>query len=82
MAAKRIPEIDQLFVQLQTFRETNNFYKIIKSVAALYNFSAYNAALIHLQKPGAIFAATATKWEKKFNRYIKPNARPLIILKP
>jgi hypothetical protein len=82
MVGKKIPEIDQLFHQIRTYKETNNFYQILKSVASLRNLSAFNAALIHLQKPGTIYAATPTRWKNDFNRYVKSNARPLIILNP
>lgn len=38
--------------------------------------------LIHIQKPGSKYVASANEWAKRFNRRIKPEARPLIILRP
>ncbi len=38
--------------------------------------------LIHIQKPGSEFVASASDWKKRFNRTIKPGARPLVILQP
>ena len=37
--------------------------------------------LLHIQKPGLTFAATATDWGERFGRRVKPHARPLLILR-
>lgn len=38
--------------------------------------------LIHIQKPGSQYVASASEWQRIFNRGIIPGARPLIILRP
>ena len=42
----------------------------------------YNAELVSQQRPGARLVLTAKKWGELYNREIKTNARPLIILVP
>ena len=37
--------------------------------------------LLHIQKPGLTYAATAEDWKSRFNRVPKSNARPLLILR-
>jgi hypothetical protein len=46
------------------------------------SYSTFNAMLIHTQMPGARFAATARRWHREFQRKIKVEARPLVILQP
>jgi hypothetical protein len=46
------------------------------------NFAPFNAMLLHLQKPGARFAAMASEWSLHFKRKPKQGARPLLILWP
>lgn len=47
----------------------------------LTRLSLFNCATLLVQRPGIGYATTETQWQKKFNRYIKPDARPLIVMK-
>lgn len=38
--------------------------------------------MLHIQNPAVSYVATIGDWEKNFNRYIKRDARPLVILQP
>jgi len=38
--------------------------------------------LLHIQKPGSQYVASASEWERRFKRKINPEARPLVILRP
>ena len=38
--------------------------------------------LLHIQKPGSKYVASASDWWKRFRRKPKPGARPLVILRP
>ena len=38
--------------------------------------------LICLQRPGARFVAPPTRWKRDYDRYVKPNANPIVILQP
>ena len=51
-------------------------------VSRLTRFAPFNAMLLHLQKPGLSYAASARDWLLKFGRRPKDGARPLLILQP
>lgn len=44
--------------------------------------SLFNSAVLLVQRPGLGFAASETVWNRKYGRLIKPEARPLLIVKP
>lgn len=44
--------------------------------------SLYNSAVLLVQRPGIGFAASENTWLKDYNRLPKPEASPLIIVKP
>ncbi len=44
--------------------------------------SLYNSAVLMVQRPGIGFAASETTWQRDYGRIIKPEARPLLIVKP
>jgi len=46
------------------------------------NSLAFNAMLLHIQKPGLTYAASAYDWATRFERIIKEDAHPLLILWP
>ena len=59
-----------------------HYRDLLRFVARMRRFSPYNALLLHRQKPGLGFAATARDWLKRWRRTVKPDARPLVVLKP
>ena len=74
--------IDELFINVENFRETENFQGMLNFISSFRYLSPYNAFLVYQQKPGTKYVMNATQWYKKYGRKIKPNARPLIILMP
>lgn len=82
MAKTRVPEIDRLFDEVLEYRNTTEFEELRDFVVKLRHVAPYNAMLIHIQKPGSEFFASAADWHYNFNRTVKPGARPLLILKP
>ena len=79
---KDISTIDRLFRDIKDYRRSEEFMKKLDFYAKFPYIGVYNAELVALQRPGARFVLTAKKWSDKYNRVIKPNARPLIILVP
>jgi len=45
-------------------------------------FAPFNAMLLHVQKPGLTYAASAADWRIRFGRTVKRAARPLLIMWP
>lgn len=82
MEKLNVPELDKLFQDLGTYRKSTEFHELIKFIKKFPRIAPYNAMLIHIQKPGSSYVASATEWKKSFNRTIKPGARPLVILRP
>lgn len=48
----------------------------------LTGLSLFNCATLLIQSPGIGFATSERQWQKNFGRYIKPDAKPLIVMKP
>ena len=81
MSQIRTPEIDRLYQDVLSYRSSNEFGKLLQFVKRFRHIAPYNAMLIHIQKPGSSFIASAHDWKNIYGRDIKPGARPLVILK-
>lgn len=82
MKQTRLPEIDKLFSEVQSYRDSTQFGELLKFVKKFPHLAPYNAMLLHIQKPGSEFVASASDWKYRFNREVNPGARPLLILRP
>lgn len=82
MKNKVIPELDKLFMEVGTYRKSDELRNLYEFVKKFPHMAPYNAMLIHIQKPGSQYVASAAEWAWKFKRTIKPGATPLIILRP
>ncbi len=82
MQKQRTPEIDQLYKDVLAYRSTKDFKSLLSFVSKFRHIAPYNAMLIHIQKPGSSYVASAADWKYRFERNVKPGARPLVILKP
>ncbi len=78
---EKIAIIDQLIESISSFKSSSSFKDLLKYVTIYNHMKPFNLFLISVQKPGAQISFTPNQWEK-YNRTIKPGARPLIILKP
>lgn len=74
--------LDQLFTLAKKYQSSPQYYELIKFVSRFRFYSPFNAMLIHVQLPGATYAASASRWVYKYKRTIKETARPLVILQP
>ena len=79
---ERNSELDQLFLEVGTYRDATDYMELLKFVRRFRKMKPYNAMLLHVQKPGSTFVASASDWWKQFQRKPKPDARPLVILRP
>src|SRR5437870_8407558 len=64
LAYRTGPELKALFVFMKRFP----------------HLAPYNAMLLHIQNPEIQFALRAPVWERKYERRVKPGARPYVIL--
>jgi hypothetical protein len=79
---KEKAQIDILYHEVLAYRSSEAFQKMMDSVRKLPQLSPYNAMMVALQKPGSVFVATPSVWRERYHRYPKPEARPLVILRP
>jgi hypothetical protein len=64
------------------YHKSRDYLELLDFVARLRDYAPFNAMLLHVQKPGLTYAATARDWQIRFRRTIKEGARPLLILRP
>lgn len=79
---KQRAELDKLFEEVGKYRSMDEYMELLEFIKKFPKIAPYNAMLLHVQKPGSAYVASASEWRKHFNRRVKPNARPLVILKP
>jgi hypothetical protein len=73
--------VDRLFQDALASQGPTAFTEFIEFARRLSNLSVYNAMLVRLQRPGALAVATEKKWGTA-ERWVKPGAIPIIILRP
>lgn len=74
--------IDQLLAEARVYHTSEDYQTLLAFVGRLRAFAPFNAMLLHMQRPGLTYAASALDWRKRFNRTVKPRTIPLIILWP
>lgn len=73
---------EELMHQSIQFRKSSAFREMIEFVAKFRDYAPYNNMLVKVQNPSCSYYATAKDWRNKFNRTIKEDARPMLILAP
>lgn len=74
--------IKELQDKVGNYKSPEELNDLLDFMRRFVHLSAFNAFLIHTQNRGSTFVATATQWWDRFNRTIKPGARPMVILWP
>lgn len=82
MKKDSISELDKLFNDIETYRVGERLKELYDFIKKFPETAPYNAMLIHVQKPGSQYVASAREWKQRFNRTTKPEANPLVILRP
>ena len=82
MKAAAPAELDKLFAEVGTYRSTKEYGELLQFIRRFRRYAPYNAMLLHVQKPGSRYVASASDWEQRFNHRPIPGARPLVILRP
>lgn len=74
--------IDAFFQQIISYKDSGaveRYFEFLKKVP--YN-APFNNTLVYIQNPMSSYYATAPQWEKRFGRYVKEGARPMVVLFP
>jgi hypothetical protein len=74
--------LDDLFRATVTHRSSQVYRDLLEYVSRFRRYSAYNCFLIRLQRPTVGYVATPSDWMKEFERRVKSDARPLVMLRP
>jgi len=74
--------IDILLRQSQQYRSSRAFQEMVEFMGRFQDYAPYNNMLVRLQNPSCSFYATARDWRDRFDRSLKEDARPLLILAP
>ncbi len=74
--------LDDLFIQTRQYKSSKSYMELIAFISRFRFYSAYNAMLVHIQMPGAVFVAPAHRWLFGYGRTVIAGARPLVILQP
>jgi hypothetical protein len=74
--------LDELFAASRRYRDSIEYMEILNFIARFPKYSPFNCLLLHIQNPSISYVATAGTWAKKFGRYPRHDARPLVILAP
>lgn len=74
--------IDRLVANSRAYRKSNDFQEMINFMGKFRDYAPYNNMLVRIQNPSCGFYATALDWERRFERKIKEDARPMLILAP
>ena len=74
--------LDALWRNVKEYRKSKNFKAVMDACVRFRHLAPYNAMLVETQRPGAKYVLSEKEWRKKYDRGIKPNARPVIVLVP
>lgn len=74
--------LSDLLERSRLYHTSKDYLDLLAFVARLRNFAPFNAMLLQIQRPGLTYAASEYDWRTRFNRTIKEDARPLLILWP
>ena len=71
-----------LLERSRLYHTSKDYLELLDFVSRLRNFAPFNAMLLQIQRPGLTYAASEYDWRTRFDRTIKEDARPLLILWP
>ncbi len=74
--------LDALWRNVKEYRQSKNFKAVMDACIRFRHLAPYNAMLVETQRPGAKYVLSEKEWRRKYDRGIKPNARPVIVLVP
>lgn len=81
-STEKLRGIDELFADVREYASSSRFMELMKFTARFKMYAVYNAMLIYLQRPGSAYVLSPSEWEKRFDRQIKHDVRPILILHP
>lgn len=77
-----VSTIDSLLRQSAAYRGTKEFQEMVDFMGRFREYAPFNNMLVRLQNPTCSFYAKEKDWWERFQRRLKEDARPLLILAP
>ncbi|MFG3509715.1 RNA-directed DNA polymerase [Streptomyces sp. NPDC047821] len=74
--------IDDLVRGAQRYRSSSDYRAMLEFVGRFKRYAPFNAMVVHIQKPGARYVLSSSKWRSTYRRVLKPGAQPLLIFQP
>ena len=74
--------LDELVHDARMYRSGHAFRELLEFAGRFRFYSPFNAMLVRAQLDGATFVASARRWRDRYGRAVRPEARPLVILRP
>jgi len=74
--------IDSLMQQSKAYRGSLEFQDMVSFMGSFRDYAPFNNMLVRLQNPICSFYATEPDWNKRFERRLTEDARPMLILAP
>lgn len=74
--------LDDLFRATISYRNSKAYLDLLDYIVRFRRYSPYNCLLVRLQRPTVGYVATPSDWMTEFERKVKPDARPLMMLRP
>lgn len=78
---QKLAALDDLFLRSSNYRNSSDYFNLLKFINRFPKLSPFNAFLIHTQNSGVRAVLTASQWHK-YGRVVNHRARPLVILVP
>lgn len=74
--------LDALFKRAYRYKNSAEFVRFISFINRFNHYARYNTMLVYAQNRAVTFFGGEDYWRKKFNRTIKEDARPYVIMAP
>ena len=74
--------VDALLRESAAYRSSAAFQEMVSFMANFREYAPFNNMLVKLQNPSCAFFATQSDWHGRFDRRLKEDARPMLILAP
>ena len=75
-------KVDELFNDVHRYKNSKEFKNLMQFIARFKTLSPFNSMLVYIQRPESKYLLRASEWKNKYERGIKEDARPIIILVP
>jgi hypothetical protein len=74
--------VDALLRESTAYRNSASFQEMVSFMGNFRDYAPFNNMLVKLQNPSCSFFATQRDWGRRFRRWLKEDARPMLILAP